>query len=446
MKKNLKKTVAAMSLTVFAAGCGSNPANITSAGSGSERLSWTDGSNSGSGVTWESVHSSSADSASAQAVYINLQLAQTAQLASPVVNGGTLQANAIEVVGTRAYVGYNTQGVGYGGGVDVINITSPTAPVMTGSATYADRDIAGLKRDTFDLLYAASSSNTNGAELLHFGLGLLGDLNSTTPDVTPIVDSNGLPFGAVATGVGFWNGNIFVTTGEYGGVAVFQRSSLIDSVTGLLIPNQVPATYVLKDARGVSVNATGDTHFITGYSATGTGGTTTARDYQFNYANGGTPASVSAFSGDLGASVDDEAKSAIITGVTLDVATVGQQGIRLICKATGATIQSVANPSVSGITDPALTAANAVTFGAGLVYVSNGAGGISVYSLEQGSSYLTNPCSVSLAYQGRITFEDGASVNNVYYTVGKLIVATGLKGFRIVNVTALNALGLVSSL
>lgn len=438
MKRSIKKVVAAASLTVFATGCGSNPASI-SASSGSDRLTW----GSGSGVTFESVHGMS--DASAQALYINLNLTQTAQLASPVVNGGTLQANAIEVVGNKAYVAYNTQGVGYGGGIDVIDILSMSNPVMTSSATFADRDIAGLKRDTFDL-YAAGSSNANGAELLHFGLGLLGDLSSTTPEVSPVIDSGGNSLGAVATGVGFWNGNIFLTTGEYGGLAVFQRNSLLDAITGLLIPGQVPAFYPLKDARGVSVNATGDVHVVTGYSTTGTGGTTPVRDYQYVFSNGGTPASVQAFSTDSWTTTDDEAKSSIVTGVTLDIITAGEAGIKLICKASGNTIQQVANPAVSGISNPALTAANAVTFGAGLVYVSNGAGGISVYSLEQGSGYLFNTCDVSLAYQGRIVFEDGASVNNVYYTLGKLIVATGMKGFRLVNVVALNALGLVSSL
>lgn len=438
MKKNIKKTVAAMSLTVFAAGCGSAPGNL-SAGSGSERLVWTNGS----GVSFESVHSSSVNDVGAQAVYINLQLAQTAQLASPTVNGAVLQANAIEVVGNRAYVAYNTQGVGYGGGVDVINITSMTAPVMTSTATYADRDFAGLKRDTFDL-YAASSSNANGAELVHFNLGLLGDLNGA-PDVIPVVDSSGNSFGAVATGVGFWNGNIFVSTGEYGGLAVFNRNNLLDIVTGLLVPNQVPALYPIKDARGVAVNALGDVHVVTGYSATG-GSTTNVADHQYVYSSGGTPASIRQFSTDSWTTTDDEAKSAIVSGLTLDLLTAGEAGIKLVCKASGNTIQQVANPSVSGISSAALTAANAVTFGAGLVYVSNGAGGISVYSLEQGASFLTNPCSVSLQYQGRILFEDGASVNNVYYTLGKLIVATGTNGFRLVNVTALNALGLVSSL
>lgn len=399
-------------------GCAQDPAGSL-ASTGSERLSW-----SNTPVTFESANGGmSSGMVSASAVNVNLNLNLVATVVPPVVGGQTLQANAIDIVLNKAYVAYNTQGNGYGGGVDVIDILNQSAPTMTSSATYPNVDIAGLKRDGSDLYAAASDAS--GAKLYHWTLGLLGlvgDL-SGSPNIVPLS-------GAVGTGVTVWSGTAYATSGDNGGLTLIPRTSLLSLA---LLNTNVPLDISIPDARGVAVGLLGNPRVVTGNH-----GGVDAKIQKFNNvgADQGTLASLSN-------PVDDEAKSTIVSGTIFDLATAGQGGTRLVCQSTGA-VTSIANPVVAGLTAD-LTAANSATFGNGLIYVANGAAGIYVYAVEQ-TNPLFNPCAVTVSYQGRIAFEDGVSVNNVYYSPGRLIVATGLGGFRILTVVQAGVLGLLGTL
>lgn len=117
----------------------------------------------------------------------------------------------------------------------------------------------------------------------------------------------------------------------------------------------------------------------------------------------------------------------------MQLTTAGFGGARLLCLSNGATMGTATNPVIPGLT-VADQVANAAAFGNGLMYVANGGAGVSIYSVN--TPLIPLGClGITINYLGRFSLGDDASVNNIYYSNGHLVVATGTKGFKIVKVT-----------
>lgn len=413
----LSKIVSAISATLMLSACGAGTESSLSlpTSSGSERLTWAsepielDRTNS----TY-SAPSSGGISASAVTVSLNLNLVAT--LAPPNINGVGAYATDVIMSGTKAYVSYNTPGLGYGGGVDVIETLVPTLPVLSSSLADGTTDFSQLLVYA-NTLYAAGAKDTllaDSAIVNRYPLTLAGNLTGAAPTTQVIPGYTGL--GVASDGL-----NLYAVSGNNGGLSIMNMSTLA-----------VSTSVALEGARDLKIRA--------GKVAVLAAKTASSNPLVKSYSMAGVAASTS---GTMPNSVIDEAKSTLTSGVLFDMATAGEGGVNLICQATGTVMNTIANPVVAGLTT-AQTAANAAAFSGGLVFVANGGAGIYVYALER--QHLLDDCSVNVQYVGRFTFPDGLSINNVMIANGYLIAATGAGGFKIVQITQGVTVGVLGAL
>lgn len=351
-------------------------------------------------------------------------------IAPPQISGSTLQATDVFVNGTKAYVAYNTAGVEQAGGVDVIDFANSGSPVLKSSAVYSDTDINKVFVESGKLYATGStSSGETGAILKRISLDGSGLLTS-------FVESKVLRSAADAdipahTGTSVLKaGNyVYAATGKNGGLNVLNASDL----------SQVAFTAV-EDARDLATDSSGKILVLTGKTST------KEALVQTYAAVTGTAVSGTAIT--LPGAAIDEGKSTIVGGTIGHIASAGQGGARFVCGTTGSMFGNYLGmmgvpvlPSV----EVGETAANSVAFGNGLVYVAQGGAGVYIYSIER--TLLTFGCAgLSLNYRGKFTFGPRVSVNNVYYSNGYLVVATGLGGFQIIQVTQSLLAGLLQIL
>jgi|GEM_PF-2334543 len=64
-----------------------------------------------------------------------------AEVDAPIVDGRTVQATHVEIVGNRALVSYNMKGPDQIGAIDIIDITNPAEPFIIQSIEFANRDV-----------------------------------------------------------------------------------------------------------------------------------------------------------------------------------------------------------------------------------------------------------------------------------------------------------------
>ena len=75
-------------------------------------------------------------------------LTLVAQISAPSYSGAqNLGATHIDMDGDYAYVSYNTTGAGYAGAIDIINVSDPNNPRVTGRLYYTNADINSITYD-----------------------------------------------------------------------------------------------------------------------------------------------------------------------------------------------------------------------------------------------------------------------------------------------------------
>jgi hypothetical protein len=133
-------------------------------------------------------------------------------------------------------------------------------------------------------------------------------------------------------------------------------------------------------------------------------------------------------------SVVEEGKSSIYVGSAAYIVTGGQAGTKFICT-DGTNIGSMPIPTGTGLSNSEV-AANAAAYGNGIVYVAQGGAGVYMYAIGNGGILNLAGCpGYTLNYVGKFTLSGRASANNVYWSSGYLVVATGSGGFQIIQVT-----------
>ncbi|WP_339870117.1 hypothetical protein [uncultured Algoriphagus sp.] len=179
----------------------------------------------------------SAPSGRIQEVASDLPLVLVSQVDAPEINGQTLRATHVDIDGNYAYVSYNTEGETYLGAVDIFDITSPYSPVITEQAIFTDTDISSLEYKDGKLYLAAAVNIDQNADV-------------TSPANLITVSVSGGRFtsdfvytslpGFVATDVANTNSNTAVTSGN-------------DGVIGLFDAVQTPGTSTeMEDLRAVA--------------------------------------------------------------------------------------------------------------------------------------------------------------------------------------------------
>ncbi len=74
------------------------------------------------------------------------------------VDGATVQANMVRIAGDLAFIAYNTAGDVFRGAIQVIDISSPSRPVVRATFRFPDLDINSLCVDGGILLFGAAGS------------------------------------------------------------------------------------------------------------------------------------------------------------------------------------------------------------------------------------------------------------------------------------------------
>lgn len=344
------------------------------------------------------------------------QLSLVGTLSSPVMSGVSLHASDITVSGNKVYVAYNTAGEVKKGGIDVIDISTPNSPALVSEGLYSDIDINKVAVHG-TALYAAGSTTlgAGGAVLQKITLDASGKLTPTIASV-PLQSAASAGTAAYAGTSVVANGtNVFALSGNNGGLSVLKASDL-----------STLSFTAIDEARDVAIDPlSSSVYVVTGKTASADAGIK-----RYNQSNGAVQAT---YSVSLPNATLDGGKSTIYAGSVAQIATAGTGGARLICSGSAASLGVAPNPAIAGIA-AGDQVANAAAFGNGMMYVANGGAGIAIYAVKV--PLIQIGCSgVTLTYLGRLSLGNDASVNNVFYSNGYLVAATGAKGFSIIKVS-----------
>ena len=157
-------------------------------------------------------------------------------------NGGeNLTASHVDVVDNYAYVSYNTSEDGYGGALDIINVSDPNNPRVTSRLYYLNADINSVKYDN-GFVFAAGgvdSENSVSATSNSFiaRIAALGGRFNISSGIT-----YGYQEGFNSTDIAIKDNSVMVTSGQEGSLTIFNK-------TDLSVSNEFPAS----DLRSVAL-------------------------------------------------------------------------------------------------------------------------------------------------------------------------------------------------
>ena len=322
-----------------------------------------------------------------------------AALSPPEYNGEVLQASHVRIVDHYAYVTYNTQGPRYLGGVDVVDISSPSAPELVSSVIFInEKTNKGKDVSSVDVNSSSSSNSilwiTGADETRDSAFAERFELNSSN-QFDSAQSVNFSLKGYVGTDVRYYNNKVYVTSGTGGGLTVLDNQ--MKEVSFMNIEN----------ARSVDINK------------------------DFEIAFGGNPGHLynpGIWDKEIGGSADPEAKSILRLYNKFALVALGEQGLKCYDISSGSpstVISALPAPTVP----EGKSAGDYVTNGVsvtdnGWVYVANGAGGLDVAKIDTDGK---------LTWMGNIYL--GASVNFVESNSNYVFVARGVLGLKILKVT-----------
>ncbi|MEX1140394.1 MAG: hypothetical protein WEB33_01860 [Bacteroidota bacterium] len=327
-----------------------------------------------------------------------------AQVSPPSVNGSTLQATHIILVGSYAFVTYNMVGSSYLGGVDVFDVSNKNKPTLISQALFNQSDVSAVTYADGKLYLAESTSDT-----AFLYTAVVEEITLSDNKLSLTSRRVGLT-SFVATDLSVSGGKLFATSGS-GGPAT-GGLSVIDLATFT-----VTASDPFLDARSIDLYGT------TAYVLQGT----PARLRSYNTANNAFLGSI-----DVGGANIPESKSTV--KITLDRAFVasGDEGTKVVNLPSGTLIDSLPRVTVVGL-DPGLTVTNAVSIYKDLVFMANGEAG--VYVAQAAVDLETVPTTdPNLTIRGKMQFGTAESANFVASNNAVVFVATGLGGLNIVEI------------
>ncbi len=327
-----------------------------------------------------------------------------ADIAPPSVGGTTLQATSVALDGNFAFISYAVAGSQAIGGVDVVQVKGGKNASIKSSVTFTDTDVNAVSTDGTSIFLAEATNNpafdplTAVAEKIPSNGGKLSLSGSIRRPVSSFV----------ATSSTVNTGTLYFTTGNTGHFYRFNATTMA-----------VTDSFALTDARWVDVD---NTSIVV---VQGTPG----RLSVFNKSSGALTATYNFLGGTI-----PESKSTvrIIGGKALVAA--GDGGVGLINLATGSSVGSLPRVTVTGL-DPSVTVTNAVDASGTYVFMSNGEAGIYVAQASQNLADMSGDTPLTLTTLGKLQFSSLQSVNHVAYDGSTLVIASGLGGVKVVDVT-----------
>lgn len=349
---------------------------------------------------------------------ININVIAT--LESPAYREEILQASHIRIADNYAYIGYNTQGERYLGGIDIVDINPATDPRLISSVIFIDPETnTGMDVSSIDIepgvegscnyvwIAGAEEGNTlleSPALVERFALNSSNQFE---------INSNPRQFydlkGFAGTDVRWFQDKIYVTSGTGGGLTILNNEM-----------NELEY-YNIENARSVDVN----------------------KNYLLSL--GGNPGHLYApglWDEVIGGASDPEAKSMVrlfyethgtivtkgikCTGNYALVA-LGEDGLKCFNLDVSHTVpvSSLSRPTIpDGGNDWDYVTNGVSVSNGGWIYIANGAGGLDIAKTDLHGK---------LTWLGNINL--GSSVNFVEATDNYVFVATGLSGLAVLKVT-----------
>jgi hypothetical protein len=330
-------------------------------------------------------------------------LNQIAMVPSPMVNGRTLQATSVVLDNKIAYVSYNMAGADCLGAIDVIQLKSYGNPDLRSEATFTDTDVSSVCfSGSFVYLATATSNPSFDSPSVVEAIGITGNKFDLTRNFRRMLSSY------VATSVAVNGGQVYATTGNTGGLYTLSSDTL-----------GIRSFLSLSDARWVDADGT-NLVVVQG---------TTGRLAVYNQATGALK-NTFPFSGATIA----ESKSTVqlIGGKALIAA--GDGGVKVMSLTDGSIVGSLPRLVVAGL-DPGKSVTNAVAGAGQHVFISNGEAGVYVAQSSATLEDQTGSNPITLTTLGQLRFADLQSVNHVAFDGEYLVIAAGLGGLRIVQVS-----------
>jgi hypothetical protein len=327
-----------------------------------------------------------------------------AEVLPPSIDGQVLQATAIAMRGDRATVSYNMRGAQYLGGIDVFNISDKTRPKLRSEALFNDTDVNSVAIDGGNAYVATATGDPAYAfpavlEVIGLRTGkLVLDGNQRTPLTSYAATSVAIPAAM-----------LYATSGDAGALTAVDPSTM--TPTGSID---------LHDARWVDA-ADGMVVVVQG-----TPGQISVYDELTLELLGQYPFT--------GADIAESKSTVEVVGGKAFIAA-GTGGVQILSVNTGAVVGDVPlpDPATLGL-DPSVVVTNAVAVDGDLLFISNGEAGVYVAQGSEDFDQTGSEQQQQITLLGQLQFDDLQSVNHVAFKNNYLIIASGLGGFKTVEV------------
>ena len=330
-----------------------------------------------------------------------------------VFTAGILQATSVSMKASHAIVSYNMVGSPFLGGIQIYRMYHEF-PFLRSQALFRDTDINAVSISDKNV-YAVGAS-----EPIEFIYPAILEVIGMEGTKFVLTDNNRLGLASYAgTGVihDEGNGKIYATSGNTGGLTIVDDTSFT-------IDNEL----ALDDARWVHIDETTDTLVVA------QGGANTNGEISVYDISTGTPGWQGSFDF-TGADIAESKSTVEVVGGKAIIAA-GSGGVQVISTVSGDVLASVPIPTEfeSGISDPNLRVANAVSVDDDLMFISFGEAGIYVAQADENLDASGSEGPVSLTLLGKLQFGSLESVNHVAFKENYLYIASGLGGLKIVRV------------
>ncbi|MBB6326217.1 hypothetical protein FHS59_001845 [Algoriphagus iocasae] len=320
-----------------------------------------------------------------------LPLVLISQVTAPVYDGNTLKATHVDIDGNYAFVSYNTEGPTYLGAIEIFDISDIYNPKITSQAIFTDTDISSVAYKS-GKLYLAAAVNIDANSEVSSPANLI-TVSVSAGQFTSDFNYTSVP-GFVATDVAHTTNNTALTSGNPGIIGLFDvsdtpgTSSEMEDLRAVAFGNDKLA--VLSGVSGVHI-------------------------------------------------LDPNSLSEVLTiPISLDVAgakrtmeiennhlfvSEGAKGAGIYEMSDGSLIQKLAIPINPDDVEPGDIVTNAVSVDEGLLFMANGAAGISISDVSE----------ISSIKEFGVLDLDGSS-NFVRNEEEFVFVATGSGGLQIMKI------------
>ena len=341
-----------------------------------------------------------------------------AEVTPPTVDGFTLQATSTSLKSaSTAVVSYNTQGEPYRGGIDLFSSVQGASkpPELSSSITFNDTDVSHVV-SIGGVVFAAEAASVDAT-----GFTAPGTVERVTRKGKYLTLEGGQQTqlsSFAATALEETASAVYVVTGSTGHVFKLSNPGLVEQ-----------GRLEISDARWVAEDAATGNIVVISSNGPGNGGTLTVLDQNLSvlFAHPFT-----------GGDVAESKNTVEVLGGRAYIAA-GPAGIQVLDLVSGNVELSVPIPSAeeSGIEDPGRRVSNAVTVDDDLMFISNGEAGVYVVQAPVNFADASGAELQESTVLGKLGFDDQPppSVNHVSYRGGKLYVAAGLGGLKIVEVS-----------